>query len=60
MIRKTLGRCSRRHAQVVEYEDATLPVGVCRYVDVKRPGSEPCGEPLIEWALRTGAPKESR
>lgn len=56
-VHKTLGRCSKRHAQVVEFADGDMPAGVCRYVDKKR-GDLLCGEPLIEWALK-GA-KESK
>ena len=52
MMRKTLGRCSRRHAQVVEYDDSAVPSGVCARTDKD---GKPCGEPLIEWALRGGA-----
>jgi hypothetical protein len=58
MTRKTLGRCARRHTQVVEYDDAALPSGTCKAMD-KQTGQQ-CAEPLIEWALNHGAPaKES-
>jgi hypothetical protein len=59
MTLKTLGRCTRRHAQVVEYEDGTMPAGVCKYVPLGKPGAVPCGEQLIEWALKAAPAKES-
>jgi hypothetical protein len=43
-VQKALGRCNRRHVAVVEYEDGTMPAGVCK--------DKTCGEPLIEWAVK--------
>jgi hypothetical protein len=60
---KTLGRCVRRHAQVVEYVDDTLPSGVCKYVPKDRDASKvtvPCGEPLVEWALKSAPNKADK
>lgn len=40
---KALGRCKRKHGQVVEYPEGTVPAGVCAKCG---------GEPLIEWAVK--------
>jgi hypothetical protein len=56
---KTLGRCARKHSNIVVYVVGTLPSGTCgsRAKDKSgQPVGEPCGETLIEWALK--APKD--
>lgn len=47
MMQKALGRCARRHANVVEYPSGEMPAGTCK-----------CGEALIEWAMKASSAKE--
>jgi hypothetical protein len=51
---KTLGRCARRHVQVVEFDSRVveMPAVECKWVPAADMGAPPCGLPLIEWALR--------
>lgn len=46
---RALGRCARKHAQVVEYVDGALPTGACAKQDKD---GKPCGELIVEWALK--------
>lgn len=58
----TLGRCARRHVQLVEFDSraVTLPAAVCKWVPVSHVGDPPCGLPLIEWALGASAKGDAR